>query len=289
MQLIQSSNINSQNKNISSKKVPTNDLDKNINKIENTTSNVCLKSVLTQNYPVFEKMGDAVFWKISQLNKEFNVAIKPELEKNKKNKNDHLSCILELKAELLKSIVKGVWQTMELASFLKTYHLLEKSQFPDKYQQLDYNNKNLIELREFLSKRLSNGFLFLNLIRKGEVEAIESMIKLGLNLQLTFSYGSTYLHQAAINDNTGEITELLLKQKLDPNKQIWLTLETPAHFAVRTGKSSALIKLIEGGADLSIKDRFGKRPIENDNYQNLSAAAKQILLKNSFKVASFRY
>ena len=72
-------------------------------------------------------------------------------------------------------------------------------------------------------------------------------------------YGATPLYRAAASDRI-EIAKILLQNKAELNFVAELQRESALHVAVFNGSKEMVRILIENGADLKIKDAYGKTP-----------------------------
>lgn len=92
----------------------------------------------------------------------------------------------------------------------------------------------------------------------GDEEALESLHKLGANLNVRDCFSRTPVHYAAFHGQLGAIEKLHeLGASLNPFTPAGMT---PAHIAALKGDTELLRTLHECGADLSAENRFGATP-----------------------------
>lgn len=91
---------------------------------------------------------------------------------------------------------------------------------------------------------------------------IEKMVGRGLNVNSRDKNGLTPLHYALDHSRkTSKAAAMLLDLGADPNAQIEWEEVAPLHLAARRNDASAVALLIQKGALLDTKDRFGRTPL----------------------------
>lgn len=121
--------------------------------------------------------------------------------------------------------------------------------------------KLLLDLKIELDTRDDDGMTALHLaVTQADEELANSIIQAGAQINVSNHQGQTPLHLAAMTSNE-QLVDLLLKKGTSPNIQD-RSGHTPLHSAVVTPvvNKRVIRRLIEFGADLSIRDKDGKIP-----------------------------
>ncbi|XP_072041133.1 cyclin-dependent kinase 4 inhibitor B-like [Amphiura filiformis] len=106
---------------------------------------------------------------------------------------------------------------------------------------------------------------------KGEVERVRVLLNQGVHPDSVNKYGYTALQ--TMNSCYPEIAQMLLERG-DPNVQDPHVGTTPLHDAIDNGKPDTVRCLLQGGADVEIKD-FGNSPVLVGNTPVHLAAKKE--------------
>ena len=115
---------------------------------------------------------------------------------------------------------------------------------------------------------------------KGDVAQIRSLIAGGADVNAASSFGTTPLHSATVN-NQLEAVKALLQQGARVDARDGLG-RTPLFAALEIGASRPVIDaLLDAGAAADAKDNNGKTPVEIAWTDELRAALKQHLVKNT--------
>ena len=95
-----------------------------------------------------------------------------------------------------------------------------------------------------------------------KIEHVKLLLKHGANPNISQIDGLSSLHLAVLKQNI-IIIKNLLKYKANPNKQSSLYLQTPVHLAIKNNVDSMILLILANyGGSLTIKDKFGKKPID---------------------------
>jgi ankyrin repeat protein len=84
------------------------------------------------------------------------------------------------------------------------------------------------------------------------------------------------IHTAALND-WGEVVDMLIAWKYDPECRYGSRQATPLHFAARNGSLSALEALIKAKADINVRDIHGSTPLIDAAARNHPKLAMRLL------------
>lgn len=145
----------------------------------------------------------------------------------------------------------------------------------------------------------------------GNLKATEVLLKNGANPNIQCSMGETSLYQAVDMEKTDHVKLLLkrgadpnicqidglsslhlavskqniiiikylLKYNANPNKQSTLYKQTPVHLAIKNNVDSMiLLILVNCGGSLTIKDKFGKKPIDYINSEEMRKTVEMLKL-----------
>ncbi|XP_065584441.1 serine/threonine-protein phosphatase 6 regulatory ankyrin repeat subunit A-like [Artemia franciscana] len=93
----------------------------------------------------------------------------------------------------------------------------------------------------------------------GCTQAVESILKSGIDVNIRNSYGETPLYLAALEGHT-ETVECLVQSGADLNIKSWQG-KTPLHVAAWNGHTETVEYLIQSGADVNVKSWNGNTPL----------------------------
>ena len=97
--------------------------------------------------------------------------------------------------------------------------------------------------------------------RKGHVPVIEALVRHGADVNSRGgTQGQGALHNAAIQDQACSV-EALIKAGADIEMKMKITRRTPLGLAAETGKSKAVLALLQKGAATSAQDNVGDSPL----------------------------
>jgi ankyrin repeat protein len=125
---------------------------------------------------------------------------------------------------------------------------------------------------------------------RGSVEFAKELIAAGCDVKATDENNGTALHWAAYRGDV-ELAALFLENGADVNARIRNhlgTIEelyTPLHMALHSTDDTTVISmidlLVQHGADVNAKDRFGETPLHIAAYLNTPAVIKELRLKGA--------
>lgn len=102
--------------------------------------------------------------------------------------------------------------------------------------------------------------LFVFAIDKDRIDIIERLLANDVKVNMVDCYGRTPLYFAALSVRV-EIARILLAKGAAVNVTIWINDDTTLHMAVRTGKTEMVEVLLQYGADINVKNRYGRTPL----------------------------
>ena len=156
-----------------------------------------------------------------------------------------------------------------------------------KYHQVDAIS--LILNREYgtllISKADKDGFTPLHLaVSLGQLDTVESFLKLRIDITKTITKGKNILHLAATTDNVAVMTLLLkLKDVSSLINQPDLYFHTPLHYAAKYGQESQTVSLLDKGAS-TIVTRDGYSPLHYACQEGHLNVVKKLLKRHSFQL-----
>ena len=117
-----------------------------------------------------------------------------------------------------------------------------------------------------------------------KLEHVKLLLKYGADPNISQIDGLSSLHLAVLKQNI-IIIKNLLKYKANPNKQSSLYKQTPVHLAIKNNVDSMILLILaNSGGLLTIKDKFGKKPIDYINSEDMRKTVEMLKLeKNSEK------
>ncbi|RUS91478.1 hypothetical protein EGW08_000802 [Elysia chlorotica] len=95
---------------------------------------------------------------------------------------------------------------------------------------------------------------------EGQTKVARALLENGARVCVQDRQCFTLLHKAAMRDNT-DLIELLVEAGADVNARTQDSLQSPIMSAVSVGRLSAVQKLIELGADVTLPDRHNNTPL----------------------------
>lgn len=125
--------------------------------------------------------------------------------------------------------------------------------------------KELIAYNANINLQNKLGSALRSAVTYGKVEVVEELIKNGANIDLKNEFNETPLHHATIGNckrTILEVIKILTDHSIDIDAQDALG-NTPLHWAVLWGNNLLVTKeLILQGADVTIKNKSGKTPLD---------------------------
>ena len=118
-----------------------------------------------------------------------------------------------------------------------------------------------------------------------KLEHVKLLLKHDADPNISQIDGLSSLHLAVLKQNI-IIIKYLLKFKANPNKQSSLYKQTPGHLAIKNNVDSMILLILaNSGGSLTIKDKFGKKPIEYINSEEMRKTVEMLKLeKNNEKL-----
>ena len=115
-----------------------------------------------------------------------------------------------------------------------------------------------------------------------KIEHVKLLLKHGADPNISQIDGLSSLHLAVSKQNI-LIIKYLLKFNANPNKQSTLYKQTPVHLAIKNNVDSMiLLILVNCGGSLTLKDKFGKKPIDYISSEEMRKTVEMLKLeKNS--------
>jgi len=115
----------------------------------------------------------------------------------------------------------------------------------------------------------------------GKTDHVKLLLKHGADPNITQIDGFSSLHLAVSKQNI-LIIKYLLKFNANPNKQSSLYKQTPVHLAIKNNvESTILLILANSGGSLTLKDKFGKKPIDYINSEEMRKTVEMLKLEKN--------
>ena len=113
-----------------------------------------------------------------------------------------------------------------------------------------------------------------------KIPHVNLLLKKGANPNISQIDGLSPLHLAVNKQNILIIKELL-KYNANPNNKTILYEQTPLHFAIKNSVDPMiLLILVQYNGSLSIKDKFGKRPLDYVTSEEMKKVIEKLKLEN---------
>ena len=110
---------------------------------------------------------------------------------------------------------------------------------------------------------------------------VKLLLQFGADPNICQIDGLSSLHLAVLKQNI-IIIKYLLKFKANPNKQSSLYKQTPVHLAIKNNvDSNILLILANSGGLLTLKDKFGKKPIDYINSEEMRKTVEMLKLEKN--------
>ena len=110
---------------------------------------------------------------------------------------------------------------------------------------------------------------------------VKILLKYGADPNISQIDGLSSLHLAVLKQNI-IIIKYLLKYNANPNKQSSLYNQTPVHLAVKNNVDSMILLILANyGGSLTIKDKFGKKPIDYINSEEMRKTIEMLKLEKN--------
>ena len=114
-----------------------------------------------------------------------------------------------------------------------------------------------------------------------KTDHVKLLLKHGADPNITQIDGLSSLHLAVSKQNI-LIIKYLLKFNANPNKQSSLYKQTPVHLAIKNNvESTILLILANSGGSLTLKDKFGKKPIDYINSEEMRKTVEMLKLEKN--------
>ncbi len=114
-----------------------------------------------------------------------------------------------------------------------------------------------------------------------KIEHVKLLLKYGADPNISQIDGLSSLHLAVSKQNI-LIIKYLLKFNANPNKQSTLYKQTPVHLAIKNNVDSMiLLILVNCGGSLTLKDKFGKKPIDYINSEEMRKTVEMLKLEKN--------
>ena len=113
-----------------------------------------------------------------------------------------------------------------------------------------------------------------------KISHVNLLLQKGANPNIAQIDGLTPLHLAVNRQNILIIKELL-KYKADPNTKNLLYEQTPLHFAIKNNVDPMiLLILVQYNGNLTMKDKFGKRPLDYVSSEEMKKVIEKLKYEN---------
>ena len=117
-------------------------------------------------------------------------------------------------------------------------------------------------------------------VEMGKISHVNLLLQKGANPNISQIDGLTPLHLAVNRQNILIIKELL-KYKADPNSKNLLYEQTPLHFAIKNNVDPMiLLILVQYNGNLTMKDKFGKRPLDYVSSEDMKKVIEKLKYEN---------
>jgi uncharacterized protein len=113
-------------------------------------------------------------------------------------------------------------------------------------------------------------------VKRGDVAAVEALLRAGVQVNSAEGDGSTPLHWAAY-DNNLEMARILLKAHADVNAKTRLEGLTPLYMACENGSAPMIDLLLSNGANANEADTLGATPLMEASASGSADAVKALL------------
>ena len=114
-----------------------------------------------------------------------------------------------------------------------------------------------------------------------KLEHVKLLLRYGADPNISQIDGLSSLHLAVLKQNI-IIIKNLLKYKANPNKQSSLYKQTPVHLAIKNNVDSMILLILaNSGGLLTIKDKFGKKPIDYINSEEMRKTVEMLKLEKN--------
>ncbi len=114
-----------------------------------------------------------------------------------------------------------------------------------------------------------------------KIDHVKLLLKNGADPNISQIDGLSSLHLAVSKQNI-IIIKFLLKFKANPNKQSSLYKQTPVHIAIKNNVDSMIVLiLVNYGGSLTMKDKFGKMPIDYINSEEMKKTIEMLKLEKN--------
>ena len=117
-------------------------------------------------------------------------------------------------------------------------------------------------------------------VEMGKISHVNLLLQKGANPNISQIDGLSPLHLAVNRQNILIIKELL-KYKADPNTTNILYKQTPLHFAIKNNVDPMiLLILVQYNGSLTMKDKFGKRPLDYVSSEEMKKVIEKLKYEN---------
>ena len=117
-----------------------------------------------------------------------------------------------------------------------------------------------------------------------KISHVNLLLQKGANPNIAQIDGLTPLHLAVNRQNILIIKELL-KYKADPNTKNLLYEQTPLHFAIKNNVDPMiLLILVQYNGNLTMKDKFGKRPLDYVSSEEMKKVIEKLKYENEKEI-----
>ena len=121
-------------------------------------------------------------------------------------------------------------------------------------------------------------------VEMGKISHVNLLLLKGANPNIAQIDGLTPLHLAVNKQNILIIKELL-KYKADPNTKNLLYQQTPLHYAIKNNVDPMiLLILVQYNGNLTMKDKFGKRPLDYVSSEEMKKVIEKLKYENDNEI-----